>query len=142
MDVRLLNVPLEGVDECRPESIDHRSQDQHEQEPADEPPVPLLPSPKTLQLFADHHRRFYEHPDRNPFKPRRRNSVVEPSLRRLSLATRFLLGPIREAIVVQYRHQTLERRPKSATKSATTNTMNRSEERRVGKECRSRWSPY
>src|SRR5256885_15509193 len=26
--------------------------------------------------------------------------------------------------------------------SATTNAMSRSEERRVGKECRSRWSPY
>ena len=27
-------------------------------------------------------------------------------------------------------------------KSNTTNTTTRSEERRVGKECRSRWSPY
>ena len=32
------------------------------------------------------------------------------------------------------------RRKRKATK--TTKTKNRSEERRVGKECRSRWSPY
>ena len=29
-----------------------------------------------------------------------------------------------------------------STKAAETETETRSEERRVGKECRSRWSPY
>ena len=32
--------------------------------------------------------------------------------------------------------------PNGAGKSTTMNIITRSEERRVGKECRSRWSPY
>src|SRR5256885_5160884 len=39
-------------------------------------------------------------------------------------------------------HARIVASPGSATTSASTRTRPRSEERRVGKECRSRWSPY
>src|SRR2546429_517012 len=51
----------------------------------------------------------------------RRDGYVDFSQRRLWQAVAFELGPFRSAILRK---------------------VNRSEERRVGKECRSRWSPY
>ena len=41
-----------------------------------------------------------------------------------------------------YRKEVYEKEKKSVSKTDCNNYCNRSEERRVGKECRSRWSPY
>src|SRR5260370_5533043 len=38
--------------------------------------------------------------------------------------------------------QSLEQRSRGVAESGRSTVLNRSEERRVGKECRSRWSPY
>src|SRR5256714_15311121 len=39
-------------------------------------------------------------------------------------------------------NENAERRPRREDAQASSPTVQRSEERRVGKECRSRWSPY
>ena len=39
-------------------------------------------------------------------------------------------------------YQRIYARPGNMTQGADGKTIDRSEERRVGKECRSRWSPY
>src|SRR5256885_10108405 len=52
-------------------------------------------------------------------------------------------GTATEAIFIPYKFDAVATNP-TGTVNAATNTISvpRSEERRVGKECRSRWSPY
>src|SRR2546423_48438 len=60
------------------------------------------------------------------------------------------LTSTRPSFAVAVRHRAVARQPRSSTsdwgsatpKTSRCSSSKRSEERRVGKECRSRWSPY
>ena len=69
----------------------------------------------------------------------RRNWAREPQL--LSLRVWSLCSATREAAIVRPAHRN-EEWPLLAATRESPRTETRSEERRVGKECRSRWSPY
>src|SRR2546427_6802618 len=64
--------------------------------------------------------------------------ILHPKIAAANFHTALVLG---DAVAAQAR---LERNPSLATKTGGPRDWQpiRSEERRVGKECRSRWSPY
>ena len=54
----------------------------------------------------------------------------------------LLANDIAVRMVLEYEYQTQRKTTKALPKLILQAIANRSEERRVGKECRSRWSPY
>jgi len=76
-----------------------------------------------------------------PAVARRQQEVVRPSP--AALSGRVLARPVRHRTLEVYGMDTDDERAAGTLATSTgPGPETRSEERRVGKECRSRWSPY
>ena len=77
------------------------------------------------------------HPDKNPG-----DHTAEEKFKEAAEAYEVLKDPEKRQIYNQYGHEGLKGRGFNGFHGFDDIASSRSEERRVGKECRSRWSPY